>query len=210
MLGFFKRNRYPVANSILCLRTNQDLYTKTIKAKPTDSAIETLGIGLQKASKSGIALEFGVYSGKTLNLIAEQFPFQTFGFDSFDGLPEFWREGFDQGTFATSSIPDVRGATIIVGLFQDTLPGFIGSLDKKISFIHLDADLYSSTKFALSQLNANIKKGCVIVFDEFMNYPDFENHEYLAFREWLEEFDRKCKPIAYTGNHEQMCFVVTK
>jgi Macrocin-O-methyltransferase (TylF) len=207
---FIKRSRDPIASSILCLRTNQDLYREAIKAEPTDSPLATLGIGLQKASKVGIALEFGVYSGTTLTLLAEQFPFQTFGFDSFDGLPEFWRDGFEQGAFATSQIPDVRGAKIIIGLFQDTLPGFIDELDKEISFIHLDADLYSSTKYVLAKLNQNIKKGCILVFDEFMNYPSFEDHEYLAFEEWLSEFNRKCKPIAYTANHEQMCFIVTK
>jgi hypothetical protein len=79
----------------------------------------------------------------------------------------------------------VRGVEIIVGLFQDTLPGFISDLRKETSFIHLDADLYSSTKNVLSQLNESIKAGCILVFGEFMNYPNFEQHEYLAFKEWL-------------------------
>ncbi len=41
---------------------------------------------------TGIALEFGVAGGATLNLIAQRMP--VVGFDSFEGLPEAWRPRF--------------------------------------------------------------------------------------------------------------------
>jgi hypothetical protein len=198
------------ALSIDCLENNQELFQSVLKAKRNYDSIETLRHALRCANLEGIALEFGVYSGRTLNIIAERYPDLSFGFDSFDGLPEDWREGYPKGTFKIEGIPNVENARIMPGLFQDTLKKFMSENTHPISFIHLDADLYSSTKFVLSTLNARIEPGCIILFDEFMNYPGFENHEYLAYVEWCAEHFRICEPICFTANHEQLAFKVVK
>lgn len=44
-------------------------------------------------------LEFGVASGKTINYISKFTKDKVYGFDSFEGLPEKWRDGFDKGAF---------------------------------------------------------------------------------------------------------------
>lgn len=47
-----------------------------------------------------LVLEFGVAGGYTLNLIGSFFPDVTvWGFDSFEGLPQSWRDGFPEKTF---------------------------------------------------------------------------------------------------------------
>ena len=46
-------------------------------------------------------LEFGVYSGRTINYISKFTNDIVYGFDSFEGLPEKWRDGFDKGIFST-------------------------------------------------------------------------------------------------------------
>jgi hypothetical protein len=196
-------------SSIECLKFDKQIYASAHKAKSFINSIETLRFALENAILSGVALEFGVFSGRTLKIISEYFPGNTYGFDTFEGLPEDWREGFLKGTFKLDEIPVVENANIVVGLFQDTLSGFIETMNKPISFIHLDADLYSSTKYVLSELNHRIEEGCVILFDEFMNYPSFERHEYLAFIEWAEENSRSHRAICYTDTHEQMGFLIT-
>ena len=72
------------------------------------------------------------------------------------------------------------------GLFQETLPGFIKNYkhSSKRKLIHMDADLYSSTLFVLTSLSPYIRKGDIILFDEF-NVP---MHEFKAFKEWTESF----------------------
>src|SRR5690349_16469603 len=46
----------------------------------------------------GFQLEFGVYSGTTINRIAEaDYSRTVWGFDSFEGLPERWRAGYPPG-----------------------------------------------------------------------------------------------------------------
>jgi hypothetical protein len=209
LLGLKKSPR-ELPSSVDCLGFDKRLYNFLSSARYFDDPIKTLEFALSQSNKFGVGLEFGVYSGRTLKVIAKKYPGRTFGFDSFEGLPEYWRDGFPTGTFRVSEIPIIEHASIIDGLFQDTLETFLRDVTDSISFIRLDADLYSSTKFVLRVLNDSIEPGCIIQFDEFINYPGFENHEYLAFSEWCSEFSRECLPIAFTDWHEQMAFKVVK
>ena len=60
---------------------------------------------------------------------------------------------------------------------------------KKITFIHIDCDLYSSTIFVLDTIKQNISNGCVTVFDELVNYPGYlgSNGELKALYEFTKE-----------------------
>ena len=58
-----------------------------------------------------------------------------------------------------------------------------------VSFLHIDCDLYSSTKTVLSRLAAAIHCGTVIVFDEYCGYDGWEQHEARAWSEFCSEFD---------------------
>ena len=44
----------------------------------------------------------------------------------------------------------------------------------------------------------------MLVFDEFFNYPGWQQHEYRAWTEFLEQTGRTFEYLAYTGNHEQV------
>ena len=89
-------------------------------------------------------LEFGVASGKTINYISQFTDRTVYGFDSFKGLPEKWRDGYDKGAFSRDgTLPTIRAnVELIKGWFSNTLPAFMAH-NKKVSFLHLDADLYS-------------------------------------------------------------------
>jgi hypothetical protein len=52
-----------------------------------------------------------------------------------------------------------------------------------VAFVHADADLYSSTVLCLKEmaLRGRLVKGTVINFDEYWNYPDWQNGEYKAW-----------------------------
>jgi hypothetical protein len=136
-------------------------------------------------------LEFGVATGRTINYISSFTNDKVYGFDSFEGLPEKWRDGFEKGMFNLDGIlPEVNdNVELIKGWFNETLPDFIKKQDKKVSFIHMDADLYSSTKYIFEVLKDYIDKDCVIIFDELVNYPGFdgENGELRAFYEFITE-----------------------
>ncbi len=136
-------------------------------------------------------LEFGVASGRTINYISQFTSENVYGFDSFEGLPEKWRDNFDKGYFnMNGNMPNVnKNVVLIKGWFNETLEPFIQKENKKISFLHIDCDLYSSTKYILNTLKDYLDEDCVIVFDELVNYPTFDglNGELRAFVEFLDE-----------------------
>lgn len=133
---------------------------------------------------AGTAVEFGVGSGTSTAIIAEQMP--VVGFDSGQGLPEDWRPEFPRGSFAYG-IPDVPKAKIVEGWFADTLPGFDFEALGYIGLVHFDADLYSSTATALKYVGPHLRPGCYVVFDEWHGYVGCESNEQLAWREFADD-----------------------
>jgi hypothetical protein len=148
-------------------------------------------------------LEFGVFSGRTINYISRFTDQPVYGFDSFQGLPENWRPGFEKGEFdRNGTLPAVNPNVVLMkGWFNETLPDFIQAQNnKKISFLHIDCDLYSSTKFVFDQLKDYIEDDCIIVFDELVNYPGFEEGELLAFYEFITENNVEYEWIGMDGS----------
>ncbi|QHS59712.1 class I SAM-dependent methyltransferase [Chitinophaga agri] len=160
---------------------------------------------------NGLILEFGVFSGSTINHIATHLPDTSiFGFDSFEGLPEFWRDGFSKGHFALNQLPTVApNVTLVKGWFDQTLPDFKAKYDQPVAYLHIDCDLYSSTKTIFDLLKDNIVEGTVIVFDEYFNYPGWMQGEFRAFREFLEETKKSYKYLVYNRMHEQVAVIIT-
>ena len=59
-------------------------------------------------------LEFGVASGRTINYISKFTTDTVYGFDSFEGLPEKWRDGFDKGAFSSNgNMPNVNPYSVL-------------------------------------------------------------------------------------------------
>jgi len=179
-------------------------------ARVFDDSIATLEHALSLAPSEGMALEFGVYRGRTLKVIADARKHnQVFGFDSFQGLPEDWRSNAPAGTFATEQPPDVAGAELVVGWFNDTLADFLATHPGPVAFLHLDADLYSSTVTVLEHVGPRLRPGSVIVFDEYFNYSGWEQHEHRAWQEFMTKTGIECRYVAYTCDNEQVAVVVT-
>jgi len=164
----------------------------------------------QLDKKEMVYLEFGVASGSSFFWWVRKntHPGSVFrGFDTFEGLPEDWG-GFKKGAMAfdQKEAADTR-AEFVKGIFQESLYPFIESnkeLLKKPKVIHLDADLFSSTIFVLSQLYPFLKKGDILFFDEF----NVANHEFLAFKIFTDSFYVKLRPIGAVNNFYQTAFIV--
>lgn len=162
-----------------------------------DSQRELLEYSLTAAKVDGHYLEFGVFTGGTIRFMAKRVGGRTIhGFDSFEGLPEAWG-GFNLGGGAF----DVKGRLPRVpanvqlhrGWFEASLPRWLESNLGPAAFIHIDCDLYSSTKTIFTLLRDRIVPGTVILFDEYFNFPNWEHHEYKAFQEFVEE-----RAVTYT------------
>jgi predicted O-methyltransferase YrrM len=172
---------------------------------------ELLRYAVGQVQVAGLALEFGVAGGATLRIIAGAIggDRRVVGFDTFCGLPETWRSGFPAGEFAQDAIPDVPGAALVAGMFEDTLPEFLAATTEPIAFLHLDADLYASAKTVLDLAGERLVRGTVIVFDEFFNYPGWQQHEYRAWTEFVARTGVPFDYLAYTANNEQVAVRLT-
>jgi predicted O-methyltransferase YrrM len=134
----------------------------------------------------GRYVEFGVYKGATLNFIARRCPKKSIGgFDSFAGLPEAW-SGNPSMFDAAGRLPRVPAhVTLGRGWFNESLPGWLASHADPIAFVHIDCDIYSSTKAIFDAIGPRLAPGAVIVFDEYFGCPGWQRHEFMAFQEFV-------------------------
>lgn len=175
-----------------------------LEAHPLPFPHDTLRHVLALAPTGGLALELGVASGTTLGIIAEARDETVYGFDVFTGLPESWRPGFPEGMFAQEELPQVEGAELVVGLFEDTLPGFLDEHEGPIDFLHVDCDLYSATVTALEVLGPRLQPGSIVLFDEYFNHQNWESGEAKAWAEHVERYGLTYTYVAYTIDNEQV------
>ena len=156
--------------------------------------------------EGGLFLEFGVFYGRSIALIACAKPDKIiYGFDSFEGLPENFRD-LPKGKFTLNGkIPNIPLANIrlIKGWFNETLPEFVKAHREPCAFIHVDCDLYSSTKTIFDNLKNQIVPGTVIAFDEYFNIHGWKKYEYKAFMEFVAEKNFEFEYIART-DYEQV------
>lgn len=183
------------------IKQNMDMDNIIIK----NDRIANLKYSLSCVKKSGLFLEFGVYSGSTINVIANAYKDkQIFGFDSFEGLPENWNGwSLESSFFKTSKMPKVRNNVVLIkGWFNEVLPKFVEEHSEEVAFLHVDSDIYSSAKYVLDSLSSRIKPGTIIVFDEYFNYPNWQNHEHKAFMEFIESTGLQYKYVSM--GHDQV------
>jgi hypothetical protein len=154
-------------------------------------------------------LEFGVFKGESIKWWVEnnKHPGSRFtGFDTFTGLPENWNFRYGKGHFSTEGkIPEIadKRCSFEKGLFQDTLEDFVArnSFTEK-TILHLDADLYSSTLYVLTTLATKLKKGDVLIFDEF----SVAKSEFRAFMDVTQSYPMKYRVIGAVNNYHQVAF----
>ncbi|MCX6303302.1 MAG: class I SAM-dependent methyltransferase [Bacteroidia bacterium] len=155
-------------------------------------------------------LEFGVCGGYSFkwwisNCLHPEIRF--YGFDTFEGLPENWGT-FKKGDMI-ADVPNVNDsrAKFIKGLFQESVPDFLlnhNLRNGKRKVIHMDADLFSSTLFALTTLGPYLKRGDVLFFDEF-NVP---NHEFYAYKIFCNSYYIKTKLMGAVNNYYQVALII--
>lgn len=166
---------------------------------------------LEQAKVEGLVMEFGVWSGKSIRLLAAQTTQPVYGFDSFEGLPERWRDGYDAGHFKVQSPPEVpNNVELVKGWFNETLPPFLEVHREPIRFLHVDCDLYSSTQSVLECCKNQMVTGTVILFDEYFNYPGWQDGEHRALVEFSNRHQIHFRYIAYNKFHEQMAIEISR
>ena len=162
--------------------------------------VDVLVRALQAAPVIGLTLECGVYFGRSLSIIAARTAAAVHGFDSFQGLPEAWNANEGAGAYSTAGrLPAVAAnVTLHTGWFEDTLPPFFAASAGPIRLLHIDCDLYSSTRTVLAAAEPRLVPGSVIVFDDLLGYPGYEQHELRAFEEFVAATGMRWELLAAT------------
>lgn len=153
--------------------------------------------------------EFGCHSGRTFSAAINAAKYlkmhncEFFAFDSFKGLPETneTEDGvFKTGDFSTSKEDFIKiikkntnlkaeNYNIIDGYYSNSLTESLQAKMPKIGMLHIDVDLYSSTRELLAFVKPLLVNGSVILFDDWYCFKPATKHSYgeqKAVQEFLE------------------------
>lgn len=126
-----------------------------------------------------------------------------YGFDSFDGLPSLHNNDMSQLVCNTEMkqggfkdpvgykhllkfVNHFDNVNLVKGWFSDSLPQFVqDNPSVMFSLVHIDCDLYESTKDVLENVWERVTPGGIIVFDELF-HKDFPG-ETKAFNEFFND-----------------------
>jgi O-methyltransferase len=147
----------------------------------------------QSRDVEGDVAECGVYRGATLIPMAlylkqRGIEKSVFGFDSFEGFDESVNidirlggrdiESKRVGGLGDTSYEELAdkiarfglssAVTLVKGYFRETLPRFDSC---RVSFVHLDCDLYQSYKDCLEFFYPRLSPGGIVLFDEYNDPP---------------------------------------
>jgi hypothetical protein len=198
--------------------TDFNLFVDKVEIPKVGMRALAYALANQPIANKGLLMEFGVFQGRTVNEIATKYDSLTvYGFDSFVGLPERWDRtdgNFPAGMFnLNGNYPAVRNNVVLVkGWYNESLPQFIfaqqmmATIRKepvpKVVFLHIDCDLYSSTKLIFDTLYQTnmLNWQVVVVFDELVNYSTYREHEIKAFYEFLQYSNYSVKWLGTLGD----------
>ena len=187
----------------------------------SDSAHDPRWHNLEKAfetvrhiegTEPGDYLEFGVFYGKSFTrayMLARNMGLQKmryFAFDSFEGLPyaegEFQIGGVRASRdFFTKYIRahgvDTRRVTTIEGNFTHSLTKSLKETHKleKAAVVHIDCDLYESTKDVLLFIESLLRPNSIIIFD------DWHAFDYLSGPEEAQNMGQQKAFMEWSLNH---------
>lgn len=148
----------------------------------------------------GIVVELGVRHGTSLRFLAKRLPTRRLvGFDSFEGLPVAWGDQAP-GLYSTQGRrPAVPSHVELVGgWFRDTVPPFAAELGEPIALLHVDCDVYDSTREGLQLLAEHLAPGALLVFDDYLANPGWEGDEHRALCETLEDTGASVEYLAFS------------
>jgi len=149
----------------------------------------------------GAIVEFGVRDGASLMALVSytQCKRRYFGFDTFRSMPiqSRYKTRYNRQSLPTSVIRrfdrvflrklfnGCNAVTLVKGKFSNTLTR---KYFKQAALIHMDADIYESTKQALDYCYPFIREGTIIQFDEiFSKKANGKDHEFRAWIEWIDD-----------------------
>jgi len=139
-----------------------------------DDAYQLLSCARATGKIEGDIAEVGVYRGGSARLMCEVRGSRSlYLFDTFEGLPDARSgdERFGSGQYAASyeKVQAYLSPFRDVHLFKGLFPATAGPImDKRFSFVHLDVDLYESTRDSLEFFYPRVSPGGIILIHDYL------------------------------------------
>ncbi|HMQ04636.1 MAG TPA: TylF/MycF/NovP-related O-methyltransferase [Pyrinomonadaceae bacterium] len=166
----------------------------------------------------GDAIEFGTFRGGSAGVILQNLSPEKILHvcDSFEGMPETTVEDnyHRKGDFAETWADRVIGGLsqlgnnfwVHKGFFSKTIPEMEANGPDRLSFAHIDADLYESVRDALEFCYPRMDRGSIIILDDY-EAPSCEGakqavDEFFAYRpEQVERLSRPARGCLIGGGN---------
>lgn len=184
--------------------TDEEKYEQSL-ILPSHNRSPLIELAFEHAKIEGLVVEFGVFSGDSIEIIERTFKTTVHGFDSWLGLPES-DQYFKKGEFSRNGQPiNLNNKNIILydGWFADTLPKWKDQYKDVIKFANIDCDVYSSTNDILTILQDKFVSGTVIHFDELRGYVGWEEREHKAFQQFIARTGLDYRYLARSADYVQ-------
>lgn len=175
---------------------------------------------LRTKDVEGDIVECGVGRGKSLFYLGYLTKMMNtgkhiYGFDSFEGFPEPTKEDSShrqpkKGDWSVANMSLVKNryafaneedfyqknVKLVKGFFNETISK---NLPEMISFLHLDADLYQSTKDVIEHAYGKLSQGAIVVLDEYADpkWPGVEK----AMKEFMIDKSEKIDYFDLIGKY---------
>lgn len=132
------------------------------------------------ANMKGLYLDFGTLTGNCIKIMCSLLPNDiVYGFDCYTGYPEEFGVQ-KKGAWCIPSPKNLpANSKLIEGLFEHTLKEFLKEQQQKINIIHIDCDLYDSTKYVFDTCYLYMQEGTVVQFNGLFNRNVFANGDTL-------------------------------
>lgn len=181
ILGLFQKSEVGGGDIPLLFSSRKEIQTHVVN----------LLLNQPKSLRKMHVLEFGVFKGTSLRFFAKQLnEYTCIGFDSFEGLQSnFGGLNADLLFRLEGRVPKFmpKNTTIVKGMIEEKTEEFIQKNELNIKLIHLDLDVYVSTKYVLRTLKNKLHSGTYLLFDEMFGNPFWEKGEFKALQETFTE-----------------------
>jgi len=171
---------------------------KNVEIYQTPEEVENLRKLVQETEDvPGVIAEIGTYQGATASIMREETLKPIYTFDTFEGFPDVLHETDAKSYFVGDCKAPIEIAKellkdkdieIIRGEFPNTSEILKG---KKFSFVHIDVDIYVSTKNAINFFKDKMNKGGIILI-----------HDYPAHRGVKKAVDEELGEVEVLGGRQ--------
>jgi hypothetical protein len=157
----------------------------------------------------GDVVEFGVYTGAVTRRLHPLLPKRLYhAFDAFLGVPKGMALSVGQDSFTLGGkIPDLPKDVIVhAGWFTDTIPEYLAKFGNPVALAYIDCDLYESVKTVLDGITGRLQVGSILIFDDWYNFPNWQEHSYRALNEMILGSTLKFRPIGWSTTDHAVAF----